>query len=101
MIHGKVTKHGFESNTFARNNNLIYFHANCGDIRVISALFDEMVMRDIVPWSALTAAYARGGDLGIARQMLNEMTMKDLVSWNVLIMGYAKRGVIGSWQRII
>ncbi|KAK3007617.1 hypothetical protein RJ639_014103 [Escallonia herrerae] len=39
VIHGKIEKHGFASNTFARNT-LIYFHANCGDLRVASALFD-------------------------------------------------------------
>ncbi|GMY13720.1 pentatricopeptide repeat-containing protein At5g15300-like [Fagus crenata] len=53
-IHGRVVKYGFESNTFLRNT-LIYFHANCGDLSVARALFDGSAMREVVPWSALTA----------------------------------------------
>lgn len=98
-IHGKVVKLGFESNTFVRNT-LIYFHANCGDLKVASALFDDSARRDVVPWSALTAGYARRGELGQARQLFDEMPVKDLVSWNVMITGYAKRGEMESARKL-
>ncbi|CAK9186069.1 unnamed protein product [Ilex paraguariensis] len=91
VIHGKIVKHGFESNKFARNT-LIYFHANCGDLSIASALFDGSLERDVVAWSALTAGYARRGELGAARKLFDEMPEKDLVSWNVMITGYVKRG---------
>ncbi|KAG8384680.1 hypothetical protein BUALT_Bualt04G0143200 [Buddleja alternifolia] len=91
VVHGKVAKHGFEWNKFARNA-LIYFHANCGDIRVASVLFDGSARRDVVAWSALTAGYARRGDLHMARRLFDEMPVKDLVSWNVMITAYVKRG---------
>jgi hypothetical protein len=55
--------------TFLRNT-LIYFHANCGDLSVARTLFDGSAKRDVVPWSALTAGYARRGELGLARQLL-------------------------------
>ncbi|KAL6520401.1 hypothetical protein OROMI_032581 [Orobanche minor] len=90
-IHGKVTKHGFEWNKFARNA-IIYFHANCGEIKVASTLFDESARNDVVAWSALTAGYARRGDLHMARQLFEDMPVKDLVSWNVMITGYVKLG---------
>lgn len=90
-IHGKVLKFGFQSNKFVRNT-LIYFHANCGDLTTARALFDASAKRDVVPWSALTAGYARRGELDVARQLFDEMPMKDLVSWNVMITAYAKRG---------
>ncbi|KAM7520721.1 hypothetical protein LguiB_019683 [Lonicera macranthoides] len=91
VIHGKIMKHGFESNTFSRNT-LIYFHANCGDIQVASSLFDDSAKCDVVPWSALTSGYARRGQLSVARKLFDEMPVKDLVSWNVMITAYAKRG---------
>ena len=90
-IHGKVLKSGFQSNTFVRNT-LIYFHANCGDLATARALFDASAKREVVPWSALTAGYARRGKLDVARQLFDEMPTKDLVSWNVMITAYAKHG---------
>ncbi|KAF5457125.1 hypothetical protein F2P56_021255 [Juglans regia] len=98
-FHGKVVKYGFQSNTFIRNT-LIYFHANCGELSVARALFDESAKRDVVPWSALTAGYARRGELGIARQLFDEMPVRDLVSWNVMITGYVKQGEMESARKL-
>ncbi|KAK2655521.1 hypothetical protein Ddye_008573 [Dipteronia dyeriana] len=90
-VHGKVVKHGFEVNKFARNT-LIYFHANCGDLNIARVLFDDPAKRDVVAWSALTAGYARRGELSVARNLFDEMPVRDLVSWNVMITGYVKQG---------
>lgn len=98
-IHGKVVRYGFESNKFLRNT-LIYFHANCGDLSVARTLFEGSAMRDVVPWSALTAGYARRGELGVARQLFDEMPVKDLVSWNVMITGYVKQGEMESARKL-
>ncbi|XP_057486802.1 pentatricopeptide repeat-containing protein At5g15300-like [Actinidia eriantha] len=98
-VHGKVVKFGFERNTFARNT-LIYLHANCGDIRIASELFDDSAKTEVVAWSALTAGYARRGELGVARKLFDEMPVKDLVSWNVIITGYAKRGEMESAREL-
>ncbi|KAJ8750064.1 hypothetical protein K2173_013979 [Erythroxylum novogranatense] len=89
-IQGKVVRHGFVENKFLRNT-LIYFHANCGDLEVARAIFDDSARRDVVAWSALTAGYAKRGDLVVARQLFDEMPVKDMVSWNVIISGYVKR----------
>ncbi|XP_038724657.1 pentatricopeptide repeat-containing protein At5g15300 [Tripterygium wilfordii] len=98
-IHGRVTRYGFEADTFVRNT-LIYFHANCGDLDVATALFADSAKRDVIPWSALTAGYARRGELGLARKLFNEMPMKDLVSWNVMITAYVKQGEMGSAREL-
>ncbi|KAK1563848.1 hypothetical protein Q3G72_033893 [Acer saccharum] len=90
-VHGKVVKHGFEVNKFARNT-LIYFHANCGDLNIAKVLFDDPAKRDVVAWSALTAGCARRGELSVARSLFDEMPVRDLVSWNVMITGYVKQG---------
>ncbi|KAL7605946.1 hypothetical protein Lser_V15G20511 [Lactuca serriola] len=88
-VHGKITKHGFDENTFVKNT-LIYFHANVGEIEIASALFDSSATKQVVAWSALTAGYARRGNLGMARKVFDEMPEKDLISWNVMITAYAK-----------
>nr|GEY28058.1 hypothetical protein [Tanacetum cinerariifolium] len=94
-VHGKIMKHGFEDNTFARNT-LIYFHANVGGIEIARGLFDSLGTKQVVAWSAMTAGYARRGDLGMARKVFDEMPEKDLISWNVMITAYAKRGEMES-----
>ncbi|KAB2613787.1 pentatricopeptide repeat-containing protein [Pyrus ussuriensis x Pyrus communis] len=110
-IHGKVVRFGFESNTFVRNT-LIYFHANCGDLRIASALFDDSAKRDVVPWSALTAGYpdevtmlsllsacADIGDLDVGQKIhsaLLEMGSGDMsiILGNAVIDMYSKCGSI-------
>lgn len=67
---------------------------------VASDLFDISDKKDVVPWSALTAGYAKRGDLGVARRLFDEMPVKDLVSWNVMITGYAKRGEMESAREL-
>ncbi|XP_027182692.1 pentatricopeptide repeat-containing protein At5g15300 [Coffea eugenioides] len=99
VVHGKIVKHGFEWNKFTRNT-LIYFHANCGEIRIARALFDDMAKRDVVAWSAMTAGYARRGELSMARRLFDEMPEKDLVSWNVMITGYVKQGEMESAREL-
>ncbi|XP_061350633.1 pentatricopeptide repeat-containing protein At5g15300 [Gastrolobium bilobum] len=94
-VHGRVVSLGFGSNTFVRNT-LLFFHANCGDLKIATALFDDSDKGNVVAWSALIAGYARRGDLSVARQLFDEMRVKDLVSWNVMITGYAKQGEMES-----
>lgn len=98
-VHGKVIKHGFEFNKFARNT-LIYFHANCGDLGIARVLFDGQAKGDVVAWSALTAGYARRGELSVARSLFDEMPVKDLVSWNVMITAYVKQGEMENAQEL-
>lgn len=98
-VHGKAVRFGFGKNTFLRNT-LIYFHANCGDIRIACDLFDSGGKREVVAWSALTAGYARRGELAAARKLFDEMPVKDLISWNVMITGYAKRGEMESAREL-
>ncbi|XP_054801122.1 pentatricopeptide repeat-containing protein At5g15300 [Prosopis cineraria] len=98
-VHGRVVKFGFQSNPSVRNT-LIFFHANCGDLKIASALFDDDAKTDVVSWSALTAVYAKRGDLTVARQLFDEMPVRDLVSWNVMITGYAKQGEMESARKL-
>ncbi|KAK4271975.1 hypothetical protein QN277_020588 [Acacia crassicarpa] len=98
-VHGRVVKFGFQSNPSVRNT-LIFFHANCGDLKIANALFEDHAKTDVVPWSALTAAYAKRGDLNVARQLFDEMPVRDLVSWNVMITGYAKQGEMESARKL-
>ncbi|CAB4275008.1 unnamed protein product [Prunus armeniaca] len=65
-----------------------------------SSLFDASEKRDVVPWSALTAGYARRGKVGYAKQgemesartLFDEVTKGDVVTWNATIAVYVLCG---------
>ncbi|CAN8299967.1 unnamed protein product [Cochlearia groenlandica] len=88
-IHGKVLRHGFVSNEYVKNA-LILFHANCGDVRIASQLFDESAKAHKVAWSSMTSGYAKRGKIDEAMRLFDEMPDKDQVAWNVMITGCLK-----------
>nr|GFA23912.1 hypothetical protein [Tanacetum cinerariifolium] len=95
-VHGKIMKHGYEDNAFARNT-LIYFHANVGDIKIASALFDYLGTKQVVAWSALTTGYARRGTwrgvMESARVLFDQVSKRDVVTRNAMIAGYVNGGL--------
>ncbi|CAA7031324.1 unnamed protein product [Microthlaspi erraticum] len=88
-IHGKVVRHGFVSNNYVKNA-LILFHANCGDLRIASELFDDSARAHKVAWSSMTSGYAKRGKIDEALRLFDEMPEKDQVAWNVMITGCLK-----------
>ncbi|EOA20327.1 hypothetical protein CARUB_v10000633mg [Capsella rubella] len=88
-VHGKVVRHGFVSNEYVKNA-LILFHANCGDLRIASELFDDSAKAHKVAWSSMTSGYAKRGKIDEAMRLFDEMPEKDQVAWNVMITGCLK-----------
>lgn len=88
-IHGKVVRHGFVSNEYVKNA-MILFHANCGDLRIASELFDGSARAHKVAWSSMTSGYAKRGKIDEAMRLFDEMPEKDQVAWNVMITGCLK-----------
>ncbi|CAN8299939.1 unnamed protein product [Cochlearia groenlandica] len=85
-VHGKVLRHGFVYDEYVKNA-LILFHANCGDLRIASQLFDDSAKAHNVAWSSMASGYAKRGKIYEAMRLFYEMPDKDQVAWNVMITG--------------
>ncbi|KAJ4834989.1 hypothetical protein Tsubulata_019277, partial [Turnera subulata] len=72
LIHLYVIKHGLEFDLFV-SNALIYMYAKFGRLGHSKKVFDQMVVRDIVSWNSIIAAYEQSGHLVTAYLFFNKM----------------------------
>lgn len=97
MVHAFVIRKMLELDVFV-GNSLIDMYAKCGKLSSSHQVFDLMVERDVVSWTALVAAYADAGFLDEALDTFESMQLSgvkpDLISWNALISGSAQNGEI-------
>eukprot|EP01018_Ginkgo_biloba_P028295 Gb_03034 [translate_table: standard] len=77
LEHGKqvrvhIIKTGFESNVFVKNA-LVDMYAKCGSIEDALEMFDKIIERNLVSWTAMIAGYAQQGDGEAALTLFKEM----------------------------
>ncbi|KAK3195798.1 hypothetical protein Dsin_027108 [Dipteronia sinensis] len=72
LIHLYVVKNGLEFDLVV-SNNLIYMYAKFGIPGHALRFFDKMVVRDIVSWNSIIAAYEQNNDPIHAHGFFNEM----------------------------
>lgn len=95
QVHGFSLASGLSLDPFVESS-LVHFYLKCDEITGAQKVFDNMIERDIVSWSALAAAYARKGNVTNAKNVFN--TVKNLgfepntVSWNGMISGFNQSG---------
>lgn len=97
MVHGIVVRKGMDSDVFV-GNALIHLYSDCGDLGSSRNVFDSMLEKDVVSWTALISAYMEEGLLDDAKHIFYLMQLDgvepDLISWNALLSGFARNGEI-------
>ncbi|CAA0816837.1 Pentatricopeptide repeat-containing protein -mitochondrial [Striga hermonthica] len=72
-VHGLVSK----SNLFVGNSavgaSFVYMYSKCGSLENASHVFDEMVLKDVVAWTALVIGYVQNGESEKGLLCLKEM----------------------------
>ncbi|RLM91184.1 hypothetical protein C2845_PM08G29370 [Panicum miliaceum] len=68
-------------------NALINFHARCGSLPRARQLFDEMLRRSIVSWTALITGYGMHGHGDIAVSLFERMVSEGIRPDNVAMVG--------------
>lgn len=58
--HAKIIEEGFESDSFL-GNTLVDFYGKFGLFIEAEAVFDELLIQDVVPWTALIVSYTDNG----------------------------------------
>ncbi|KAJ7960505.1 Pentatricopeptide repeat-containing protein [Quillaja saponaria] len=59
-IHGMLFKLGFDMDVFV-GNTLMFFYGNCGDLKDVRRVFDEMHERDNVSWNTILGLFSVNG----------------------------------------
>ncbi|KAL7125928.1 hypothetical protein ABFS83_14G149700 [Erythranthe nasuta] len=100
-VHAHVVKYGFSSNLYVATA-LVDMYGKLGQMGFARKLFDEMLERSPVSWTALMAGYIRSGDMDAAESLFQTIpgNERDTASFNVMIDGYVKLGQMGPAKTI-
>ncbi|KAF8378757.1 hypothetical protein HHK36_030106 [Tetracentron sinense] len=71
-VHHKLITCGLENDSYI-DTALHDMYAKCGDIRMARGVFDNMVERSVVSWSAMIAGYGRHGHINAAISLFSQM----------------------------
>eukprot|EP01018_Ginkgo_biloba_P039368 Gb_08569 [translate_table: standard] len=71
-IHYYMTRSGFELDVFVCNA-LLDMYAKCGSIESAREVFDNMIKRDVISWTAMIAGYGMHGHGEDALTLFNQM----------------------------
>lgn len=80
-LHGYVVRSGFNSNVFV-GASLIELYSKCGSLGDAVKLFKGMIVRDVVIWSSMIAAYGIHGRGGEALEIFDQMVKNSTVRPN-------------------
>ncbi|KAJ4708008.1 Pentatricopeptide repeat-containing protein [Melia azedarach] len=71
-VHGALVKMGFSLDLML-NNDLIDMYAKCGEINNASAVFDRMLERNVVSWTALMCGFLQNGNAKASLSLFCQM----------------------------
>ncbi|MCD7449710.1 hypothetical protein HAX54_001139 [Datura stramonium] len=101
-IHGYAVEMGMGRNVFV-NTALVDMYAKCGNMAKAREVFDEMVEKDVVSWSAMIQGYAANGlpkdALELFYRMQRENIRPDCYSMVGVLSACARLGAleVGEW----
>ncbi|KAK6930684.1 DYW domain [Dillenia turbinata] len=73
-------------------SSLVDMYGKCGLPDDGRAVFDSILVKNSVSWTAMVSGYARSGRKVDAVELLRGMPVRDLFSWTALISGLAQSG---------
>ena len=71
-IHDDLVRQGFEKDLIV-GNSLIDMYANCGSLDNSKKVFEKLLVRNIISWTALISGFALLGDVDNAFLLFNKM----------------------------
>ncbi|KAL0380766.1 UNVERIFIED_CONTAM: putative pentatricopeptide repeat-containing protein [Sesamum angustifolium] len=89
-VHCIAVKNGFKSNTYV-GTNLIELYSGGGRVGCAYRVFKEMVLRNVVSWTAMINGYVANADLVSARRLFDLAPERDVVLWNRMVTAYRVR----------
>ncbi|XP_051145855.1 pentatricopeptide repeat-containing protein At3g29230-like isoform X2 [Andrographis paniculata] len=90
-VHCLAVKNGFKANTYVATS-LIELYSGAGCVECAYKVFLEMVVRNVVSWTAMVNGFVGNDDLVRARELFDLAPERDVVLWNRMVTAYAARG---------
>ncbi|KAG0485719.1 hypothetical protein HPP92_009798 [Vanilla planifolia] len=90
-LHSLLHRMDLDDDLYIRTS-LVDFYGKCGQVDASRKLFETMLYRNEVSWTAMIDCYFNNGDYTSARALFDEMPERNGVSWNVMIGGYVNAG---------
>ncbi|KAG5516415.1 hypothetical protein RHGRI_037206 [Rhododendron griersonianum] len=85
-FHQHVLVNGYSPDPYI-GSSLIHFYAKLGRTRVARQVFDRMLERNVVPWTAIIGCYSRTGDFKSAVCMYEDMRYEGIRPSSVTMLG--------------
>ncbi|KAL5711519.1 hypothetical protein ACHQM5_021964 [Ranunculus cassubicifolius] len=71
-LHVAVVVNGFSTNV-ATSNALITMYSKCGDLSTARKVFDQMLVRNLISWSAMISGYGMHGNSSEVFELFEQM----------------------------
>lgn len=102
-LHAEIAKEAYEKDIFV-GNTLVDMYARCGMLLEARDLFDELQVRDVVSWNAMSSRYVEHGcdeeALECLEQMLREDVTPDLLTYVSCLKACGCLGAIDKGQEL-
>ncbi|MCO5596723.1 hypothetical protein L7F22_050791 [Adiantum nelumboides] len=84
-LHSMIVQENFESESVV-GNSLVDMYAKCGFLLEAQEVFDDLLIQDVISWSALISGYACQGDFRHVSHLLERMREKGIQPDEVLLL---------------
>ncbi|XP_050237384.1 pentatricopeptide repeat-containing protein At4g14050, mitochondrial [Mercurialis annua] len=91
QVHARFILSPF-SNDDVVKSSLVDMYAKCGLPETARAVFDSILVKNAVSWTAMISGYARSGIKTEAIELFSRLPMRNLYSWTALISGLVQSG---------
>ncbi|KAI5085013.1 hypothetical protein GOP47_0001182, partial [Adiantum capillus-veneris] len=98
VIHDEIVRWGLLETNRAICTALVDMYANCGMLIEAQGVFDKMLRRDVIVWTALLEGYAQVGKDDVVFYSFDKMTREgikpNLITFTILINSCCHRGLL-------
>ncbi|KAI5070846.1 hypothetical protein GOP47_0015189 [Adiantum capillus-veneris] len=102
-IHNQAIQYGLPTcGTMVLGTAVLVMYAKCGMLEESQYMFDKLLFRDVVSWSALMAGYAMIGKDDVLLNNFNDMLLEgiqpNLVTFTIVLQTCRRRGLVDKGQ---
>ncbi|KAH6813926.1 hypothetical protein C2S51_022944 [Perilla frutescens var. frutescens] len=99
QLHGAVVRLGLDLNIYL-GSALMRGYIGLGDRHGFCRVFDEIVVKDVVPSNVLILGYIEFGLITEAKRVFDLMPKRNAFSWSIMINGYMKNKMVSEAREV-